>query len=150
STTFLTTTRQQGSFTYSPPVTSTTATSSPAVSSTITAIPPGLAVETLSGTYTTNGWTTTTINNQSTVLPIIAEGHGLGVIIWGLPPFPFVDFLFKIPNLPKFYFPCIPLFGSCNEPPVTDGPPTPPENSPDNPTTGSPDNPTTGSPDNPT
>ena len=134
---------QDGSVPYFPPrittTTGTTVTNSPAVSSTITSIPSGLLVETLSGTsYTENGWTTTTNeNHQSTVLPIIAEGHGYGVVIWGLPLVPYVDFWFPSLNLPKFYFPCIRLFGisvgNCENLPVTDGPPTDnPPNSHDN------------------
>jgi hypothetical protein len=108
----------------------------------MTTIPPGLSVEILSGTsYTANDWTTTTDESgNSTVLPVIVAGGGLGVVIWDLPLLIFVDFdfpTFNLPNfppfkLPKFYLPCIPLLSSCTSPPVDDGPSNPTDNSPTN------------------
>jgi len=112
------------------------------ITGTITSIPAGLTGTTLPGTsYTANEWVTTTDgNHHTTLLPVIVVGGGRGIVFWSLPLTPDVEFSF--PGFPKFYLPCIKIFGisisDCKSPPATDGPP--PDNSPTDSPTNSPTN----------
>lgn len=104
-------------------------------SSTMTTIPPGLSLETWSGSQpTTNEWLTTTDQSSSTtVVPVIVPCVNCdAIIVWGILPIG-IDFEWpQFPQLPKFRLPCL---INCGSPPVNDGPPKSPDPTTDQQTT---------------
>ncbi|KAL9639788.1 MAG: hypothetical protein Q9204_000962 [Flavoplaca sp. TL-2023a] len=96
--------------------------------STMDVVPPGLSIEEASNSlWTTNTWITTNAPGESepTVVPVLVgcpgcgpPGHGL--IVFGLPKIPRVQFHFpSIPKLPRFHVPCLRILGitigSCSD-----------------------------------
>ena len=103
------------------------------ISSTMTTIPPEFSTEEATNTlWTANTWITTTVAGQTIVVPVLVGCNGCGgvhggIILWNLPKLPWVSFQFPgFPGLPKFYLPCIKIFGitisgNCDSPPSTEG-----------------------------
>lgn len=101
---------------------------SPSETSTMTTLPPGFGVQTLSGFDSTIfTWITTTRqDSSSTVLPVVG-----GLALWNVPPIPNVRFRRQLPGIriPEFNFPCIRVLfitvGNCDNPPTSDEDPEP-------------------------
>ena len=96
--------------------------------STMDVVPPGLSIEEASNSlWTTNTWITTNAPGESepTVVPVLVgcpgcgpPGHGL--IVFGLPKIPRVQFHFpSIPKMPRFHVRCLRVLGitigSCSD-----------------------------------
>ncbi|KAE9583737.1 hypothetical protein CGMCC3_g14 [Colletotrichum fructicola] len=97
--------------------------------STMTTVPSGLLIQTLTGSeWKENTWVTTTgADGSPTLVPVIVgcpgckDRSGGGLLLWNLPQIPNVSFKFpNLPNLPQFFLPCVKVLffeiGNCPGP----------------------------------
>ena len=99
------------------------------ITSTMTTVPPGFSVETItSASLTANIWTTINVGGKPSIAPVIVYGENphYAYILFNLPPLPYVEF--QLPGLPRFNIkiPCIKItillitFNTCPDPPSSD------------------------------
>lgn len=89
------------------------------VTATLTEPPPDFSIVAATGTIE-DGWITTKIDNEPTLLPVVR-----GLVLINPPNVPRIEFRFPgFPELPPFHFPCTKVLeisvGGCDSSPVSD------------------------------